>query len=61
MVGGNLPGVTRTVSISIYDHVQAFDYPPANATALLLLGVSFATLAAVYAVQRKPWAIAPLS
>ncbi len=61
MVGGNLPGVTRTVSISIYDQVQAFDLAAANATALLLLGVSFAALAAVYAVLRKPWAVAPLA
>lgn len=61
MVGGNLPGVTRTVSISIYDQVQAFDFAAANATALLLLAVSFAALAAVYAVLRKPWAVAPLS
>lgn len=61
MVGGNLPGVTRTVSISIYDQVQAFNLAAANATALLLLGVSFAALAAVYAVLRKPWAVAPLA
>ena len=61
MVGGNLPGVTRTVSISIYDQVQAFDLAAANATALLLLGVSFAALAAVYAVLRKPSAVAPIA
>jgi molybdate transport system permease protein len=58
MVGGNLPGVTRTVSISIYDQVQAFDRNSANATALLLLGVSFGTLALVYALLRRPWAVA---
>ena len=61
MVGGNLPGVTRTVSIAIYDQVQAFQYDAANQTALLLLGFSFAVLAGVYAVLRKPWAIAALS
>jgi molybdate transport system permease protein len=54
MVGGNLPGVTRTVSISIYDHVQALDYAAAGATSLLLLGVSFAVLAVTYAAQRRP-------
>jgi molybdate transport system permease protein len=59
MVGGNLPGVTRTVSISIYDQVQSFD-PAANATALLLLAMSFATLALVYGLLRKPWAVAPI-
>ncbi|HXI27280.1 MAG TPA: molybdate ABC transporter permease subunit [Vicinamibacterales bacterium] len=61
MVGGNLPGVTRTVSISIYDSVQAFDFAAANQTALLLLVFSFASLASVYALLRKPWAVAPLS
>jgi molybdate transport system permease protein len=61
MVGGNLPGVTRTVSISIYDQVQSFQHAAANATALLLLGVSFASLAVVYALLRKPWAVAAVS
>ena len=37
MVGGNLPGVTRTVSISIYDAVQSLDYAAASRTSLLLL------------------------
>jgi molybdate transport system permease protein len=60
MVGGNLPGVTRTVSIAIYDQVQGFQYAAANATALLLLAFSFAVLALVYAVLRKPWSIAAL-
>ena len=61
MVGGNLPGVTRTVSIAIYDQVQGFQYAAANQTALLLLFFSFAVLAAVYAILRKPWAIPALS
>jgi molybdate transport system permease protein len=61
MVGGNLPGVTRTVSISIYDDVQAFDFASAHRTALLLLVFSFAALGSVYALMRKPWAVAPLS
>jgi len=60
MVGGNLPGVTRTVSIAIYDDVQAFDFAAAHQTALLLLVFSFAALASVYALRRKPWAVAPL-
>ena len=61
MVGGNLPGVTRTVSIAIYDDVQAFNFAAAHQTALLLLVFSFAALASVYAMMRKPWAVAPLS
>ena len=60
MVGGNLPGVTRTISISIYDQVQAFEYTAANQTALLLLVFSFLVLAAVYALQRRPWSVSPL-
>jgi molybdate transport system permease protein len=60
MVGGNLPGVTRTVSIAIYDHVQTLDYAAANRTALLLVAFSFAVLAAVYGLRRRPWAVTPL-
>jgi molybdate transport system permease protein len=58
MVGGNLPGVTRTVSISIYDDVQALNLAGAHRTALLLLAFSFAALSCVYALLRKPWAVA---
>jgi molybdate transport system permease protein len=53
MIGGNLEGVTRTVSISIYDQVQALDYASANATSLALLIFAFAVLAVTYGVQRK--------
>lgn len=60
MVGGNLPGVTRTVSIAIYDDVQALDYASAATTSLFLLVVSFAVLAVTYAVQRKAWAPWPM-
>jgi molybdate transport system permease protein len=55
MVGGNIPGVTRTVSISIYDDVQALDYGAAGQTALFLLLFSFVTLAVTYALQRRAW------
>ena len=61
MVGGNLPGVTRTISIAIYDHVQALEYGRANATALLLLAFSFAVLIVVYGLRRRPWAAATLT
>jgi molybdate transport system permease protein len=60
MVGGNLPGVTRTVSIAIYDQVQSLQYDAANRTALALMVFSFLVLAAVYALLRKPWSVAPL-
>ena len=55
MVGGNLPGITRTVSIDIYDRVQAMDYSGAHNTALLLLAISFVVLAVVYSVNRRVW------
>jgi molybdate transport system permease protein len=60
MVGGNLPGVTRTVSIAIYDQVQSLQYDAANRTAFALMVFSFLVLAAVYALLRKPWSVAPL-
>ncbi len=57
MVGGNIPGVTRTVSIDIYDQVQAFNYNAASQTALVLLIISFASLCLVYGVNRRVWAL----
>jgi len=60
MVGGNIPGVTRTVSIDIYDRVQASDYAGANQTALLLLALCFLLLALVYGLNRKLWTLNPV-
>jgi molybdate transport system permease protein len=57
MVGGNIAGVTRTVSISIYDQVQSLDYTAAGQTALFLLLVSFAVLAITYGLQRRVWGV----
>jgi molybdate transport system permease protein len=59
MVGGNIPGVTRTVSVSIYDAVQALDYRTAWHTSLLLLAFSFVILAVTYGLQRSMWAVWP--
>ena len=53
MVGGNIPGVTRTVSVAIYDEVQALDYATAGRTALALLAFSFVALAVTHAVQPR--------
>jgi molybdate transport system permease protein len=53
MVGGNLAGVTRTVSIDIYDHVQSLEYADANRMALVLLAFSFVVLSVVYGVNRR--------
>jgi molybdate transport system permease protein len=55
MVGGNIPGRTRTLSVAIFDHVEALEYPAAHATAGLLLAISFVVLALVYALQRRPF------
>lgn len=55
MVGGNIEGQTRTVSIAIYDDVQALNYAQANTTALILLLFSFVILATVYSLNRKTW------
>lgn len=60
MVGGNIPGVTRTVSIDIYDRVEASDYAGANQTSLLLLVLCFVLLAIVYGLNRKPWVVHPV-
>ena len=59
MVGGNLEGTTRTVSIDIYDEVQALNYTGAAETALFLFVVSYAVLLLVYAVNRNVWAAWP--
>lgn len=52
MVGGNIPGATRTISLDIYDKVQDLDYTSANQTAVLLLIFSFTVLVAIYAANR---------
>jgi len=59
MIGGNLPGITRTVSISIYDSVQALDYGAAQQTSLVLLAFSFAVLAVTYGLQRRFFSVWP--
>jgi len=61
MIGGNLEGITRTASISIYDEVQALNYDAALETSLVLLGVSFSVLAATYALQRRIWGVWPMN
>ena len=48
MLGGSIPGRTQTLSISIYDQVEAFDYASANRTSLLLIVVALAALLLIY-------------
>ncbi len=52
MVGGNIPGETRTVAIAIYDRVQTLDNAAAGAMAAFLLGISLAAIAVVYALAE---------
>jgi len=59
MVGGNIPGVTRTISIDIYDQVQAGNYAAANYTALVLLIISFIVLSLVYGLNRRALTVGP--
>jgi len=53
MVGGNIPGVTRTLSIAIYDDVQALDYDSASQTALLLVVFSLIVLTVAQFLSRR--------
>jgi molybdate transport system permease protein len=53
MIGGDIPGSTRTLSIAMYDQVQDFRYSEANHTALLLLSVSLLALVLVYGWGRQ--------
>src|SRR5215475_12030550 len=53
MVGGNIPGVTRTLSIAIYDDVQALNYEAAGRTSLVLVIFAFAALCLTYALQKR--------
>jgi len=55
MVGGSIPGETRTVAISIYDRVQAFDLQAAGSMSAILLAASLATLlATVWLTRTRP-------
>jgi molybdate transport system permease protein len=53
MVGGNVPGSTRTLSISVFDAVEQLDYATAGKTSLVLLAVSFAVLVVTYTLQHR--------
>lgn len=57
MIGGNIPGQTRVLSVAIYDHVEALEYGKAHWLAGGMLLFSFAVLLAMYS-RRKPLRIA---
>jgi molybdate transport system permease protein len=54
MLGGDIPGATRTLSIVLYNQVENFDYAAANRTAAILLCLSAVALAAIYVGGRPP-------
>ena len=53
MVGGNIPGSTRVISIAIYEHVETLDYAQAHALSAGLLLFSFAVLLFIYTLNRR--------
>jgi molybdate transport system permease protein len=53
MVGGNIPGVTRVVSVQIYDHVEAMEYGDAHRLAAVMLGFSFVCLLALHLYNNR--------
>jgi molybdate transport system permease protein len=53
MVGGNIPGATRVISIAIYEHVETLNYAEAHVLSAGLLIFSFLVLLAVYTVNRE--------
>jgi molybdate transport system permease protein len=53
MVGGSIPGETRTIAISIYDRVQAFDEVAAGRMSALLLILSLVTIALTFGFSRR--------
>jgi molybdate transport system permease protein len=53
MIGGNIPGQTRVVSVQIYDHVEALEYDQAHKLAAIMIIFSFVVLLSLYSFQRK--------
>ena len=54
MVGGNIPGETRVVSIAIYDHVESLDYAAAHQMSIVLVVIAFAILLSMFLFNRRP-------
>lgn len=53
MVGGNIPGETKVISIAIYEHVETLEYAQAHQLSAILLVFSFVVLVAVYTLNRR--------
>lgn len=56
MVGGNIPGETRVISIAIYDHVETLNYGTAHQMSLLLLTFAFVVLLGMFLINRR-WSV----
>jgi len=56
MVGGNIPGETRVISIAIYDSVETLNYGDAHQMSLLLIGFAFVVLLGMFVVHRR-WSL----
>lgn len=54
MIGGNIPGETRVLSIALFDHVEAFNYTQAHSLAIGLVIASLCLLSAIYLLNHKP-------
>jgi molybdate transport system permease protein len=54
MIGGNIPGETKTISIAIYDRVQAFDLSAAGTMSAVLLALALAAMVIVYSTSARP-------
>lgn len=52
MIGGNIPGVTKVLSVAIYDHVEALEYQQAHLLSGAMLAFSFLVLLALYSLQK---------
>ena len=52
MIGGNIPGATRVLSVAIYDHVEAGEYADAHRLAASLVAFAMVVLVALYVVNR---------
>ena len=54
MIGGNIPGQTRVLSVAIYEHVEALEYASAHRLSAMLVGFALLVLVALYAANRPP-------
>lgn len=59
MIGGNIPGSTRVLSVAIYDHVEAAEFADAHRLAAVMVAFALVVLAALHWVNRRPRDAAP--